>query len=577
MKLVEVSVISAKVAKDSLTYFSAKDVRLGDVVVVEVRKSRYDALVIDVRDVKDLKQEIKNATFGFKKIVETKGTSKFYSEFFEACHTAKQFFVGNLGQIVAFFIPAEFLKIYEELPLPKARVVGSSVFHIAPTVRAVERLAKELGKEVFILHGKLSKKKLLARYTEILESPSSVTVVMTPSGVFLPRHDVGKIIVHDEHSSAYRTIKRPYIDLRLFLKSFREEMRREIEFLGQPLTLETIIENNLPISNVGGSTSNIVDMSDKENRHGKSFIFSKDVFEEIKTSDKVFAFALRKGLGSSVVCHDCGHVVKDGDTALILRQRGGERILLNPQTGATLDPKTRCGNCGSWNFDTLGIGTDTVAEEAKKLFPKKKIFQIDSDVTKTDKKVREVVEKFYKTGNAILVGTELAIPHLEEKVDASVVISMDALLSIPSYKIYEKMLHLGHAVKNTAKALLIQTRDIENIAIQTLASGNLKKFYEHEKVMREKFGYPPFGTIIRISRTSNKDDFDRVAAPLIAALSAWSPAARRIKRGKVFETIIILKLPKKIWNTESQDQNLSSILSSLTPDWQVRVNPESLF
>jgi primosomal protein N' len=251
--------------------------------------------------------------------------------------------------------------------------------------------------------------------------------------------------------------------------------------------------------------------------------------------------------------------------------------LLNPQTGATLDPKTRCGNCGSWNFDTLGIGTDTVAEEAKKLFPKKIIFQIDGDVTKTDKKVREVVEKFYKTGNAILVGTELAIPHLEEKIDASVVISMDALLSIPSYKIYEKMLHLGHAVKNTAKALLIQTRDIENIAIQTLASGNLKKFYEHEKVMREKFGYPPFGTIIRISRTSNKDDFDRVAAPLVSALANWNPVARRIKRGKVFETIIILKLPKKTWNTESQDQNLSSILSSLTPDWQVRVNPESLF
>jgi primosomal protein N' len=228
-----------------------------------------------------------------------------------------------------FYSPTEFLKIYEELPLPKARVVGSSVFHIAPTVRAVERLAKELGKEVFILHGKLSKKKLLARYTEILESPSSVTVVMTPSGVFLPRHDVGKIIVHDEHSSAYRTIKRPYIDLRLFLKSFREEMRREIEFLGQPLTLETIIENNLPISNVGGSTSNIVDMSDKENRHGKSFIFSKDVFEEIKTSDKVFALALRKGLGSSVICHDCGQILKDGDTALALRIKDGRRCKIS--------------------------------------------------------------------------------------------------------------------------------------------------------------------------------------------------------------------------------------------------------
>jgi primosomal protein N' (replication factor Y) len=400
---------------------------------------------------------------------------------------------------------------------------------------------------------------------------------MTPSFLFVPRHDVWKIVVHDEHSSAYRTIKRPYFDLRFFLKVFAQQMKAEIEFFGTPLTLETVLENKIDVANISGKKLQIVDMSDKENRHGKSFIFSKDVFEEIKASDRAFAFALRKGLGSSVICHDCGHVVKDGDTALGLRIKGDQRMLFNPATGATLDPKTRCANCGSWNFDVLGIGTDTVLEEAKKLWPKKNIFQIDGDVTKTDKKVREVVEKFYKTPNSILVATELAIPYLENQVDFGATISMDALLSIPNYKIYEKMVHLGLAVKKVSKKTILQTRDMENPAIVALASGNLKKFYESEKTMREKFGYPPFGTIVRISRTSNKDDFDRAAGPLVAALSNWNPVARRTKRGKIFETIIILKLAKKIWNAESQDQNLSEILSSLTPDWQIRVNPESLF
>lgn len=578
MKLVEVSPISAKVQKDSLTYFSAKDISIGDVVEIEVRKKKYDALVVGVRDAKDLKQEIKTATFGFKKIESVKGKTKFYKEFFIACDKTKRFFVGNLGQIVNYFLPIEFLEHYKDLPKPVSRTVGSSVFHIAPTVRAVERLAETLDRDVFVIHGSLRKKTLLARYQEILENFGPVVVIMTPSFAFTPRHDLGKIIIHDEHSSAYRSLKRPYFDLRYFFRTLAENLKIKIEFIGAPLSLETIVENNLKITKTQGPTSiRVIDMSDKENREKKSFIFSKKVFEEFKTSDKAFAFALRKGLGSSVVCHDCGQIVKDGDIGLVLRERAGERVLLNPQTGATLDPKTRCGNCGSWNFDTLGIGTDTIALEAKKLFPKKKIFQIDGDVTKTNKKVRETVQKFYETPNSILVGTELAIPHLYKPLDVTAIISLDALLSIPSYKIYEKILSLGFAVKNLSPKAILQTRDIENLAIKTLANGNLQEFYEFEKSMREKFGYLPFGTLMRISRTSNKDDFDSNVSPLVSHLSIWNPLARRIKRGRTFESLIILKLSKKIWNEEFQDPKLSEILTSLTPDWQIRVNPENLF
>lgn len=574
MKLVEVSPISSKVQKDSLTYFSAKEISIGDVVEIEVRKKKYDALVVDVRDAKDLKQEIKTATFGFKKIDSVKSGSNFYPEFFKVCQETKKFFVGNLGQIAAYFIPTEFLKEYENLPRPKKRTVGSSVFHIAPTVLAVDNLAKTLGNKIFVLHGKQSKKKLITTYKEILNSEKPVTVVMTPSFIFIPRHDVGQLIIHDEHSSAYRTIKRPYFDIRFFLKTFAKEMKVKINFEGVPLTLETVLENKISVPNNSGKKLTIVDMSEKENRHGKSFIFSKDVFEEIKTSDKVFALALRKGLGSSVICHDCGQILKDGDTALALRIKDGQRILLNPQTGETLDPRTRCNNCDSWNFDTLGIGTDTVAEETKKLFPKKKIFQIDSDITKTDKKVRETIKKFYETENSILVGTELALPYLEKEVDVSVVISIDSLLSIPSYKIYEKILHLGLATTSLGKKNFFQTRDTENMAIETLKTGNLKKFYEFEKEMREKFGYPPFGTIIKLSKLS-KSNFDR--DDLLSRLELWKPQIKKIKRGKIFETIIVLKLPKEVWNESHQDQLLTSYLLSLSPDWQIRINPENLF
>jgi primosomal protein N' len=564
-----------------LTYFSAKDISVGDVVEINIRNKNHDAIVISVKEVKDLKQEIKTATFGFKKIQKVKNGSKFYKEFFKACEDTKKFFVGNLGQIASYFISTEFLQQYENLPSPKKKMVGSSVYHIVPTILGAENLFNNISKSdsdsVFLIHGKLNKKKQLSIYKQILERGDPVTVIMTPSFVFIPRHDLGKIVLHDEQSPAYRTIKRPYFDLRFFLKTFAKETKIKIDFSGKPLTLETILENKINITQTSHSKINIVDMANKENCHNKSFIFSKKVFEEIQKSDKAFAFALRKGLGSSVVCHDCGQILKDGDTTLVLRKRGEQRILLNVKTGETLDPRTRCNHCESWNFDTLGIGTDIVTEEAKKLFPKKNIFQIDSDVTKTNKKVREVIEKFYATPQSILIGTELVIPYLKTKVDFATLISMDSLLSIPNYKMSEKMLYLGLIIKDLGEKSIIQTRDTENLVMETITSGDLKKFYDSEKKLREKFGYPPFGTIIKISRNSKRDDFDRAVGPLISQLSTWNPIARRIKRGKTFETIIITKISQRLWNEDFQDQNLFEILSSLTPDWQIRVNPDSLF
>lgn len=581
MLLVEVSPITSKVAKDSLTYFSSKDIVIGDIVSVDIRKKTYDALVVAVDDVKNRKIEVKSSDFALRKVKDKRGAAPFYREFFESCRAARDYFVGNLGQIIDYFIPREFLEEYQQLPKPKKRISdGQSVFHIAPTIREAERqyeLLKSNLNTVFLIHGNLRKKKLLERYTEIMTHEGPVLVVMTPAFLFIPRHDMGSIIVHDEGNPAYRTIKRPYFDLRTFIRMLSEHMDTKLTFRDVQ-TLETIVEHKLktPAPHTKDHSLNSIDMSNKEAHYKKSFIISTEVFEMIRNSNHTFLFSLKKGLASSVVCHDCGHILKDGDTPLTLREHAGERVFVNPQTGKRFDSKIRCSICDSWHFDTLGIGTDTVTEEIKKVFLKKEIFQIDGDTTTTDKKIRGVIEKFYASPDAILVGTELALPYLTEPIDSAAIISMDALLSLPSFRMYEKMLRLALMIRRLAPHSIIQTREIENPAIIAATSGDFAAFYTSEMTSREKYGYPPFNTIIRLTRTSGRDDYPTVAAPLISELTPWNPTARRLKRGRGFETSILLKLSKKIWNETYQDPTLNQILSSLGPDWQIRINPDTL-
>ncbi len=635
MKLVEVSPISGKVQKDTLTYFSAKDISVGDVVTIEVRKSKYDALVVGISDVEDLKQEIKTATFGFKKIESLKGPSKFSKEFFKSCQETREFFVGNLGAIVNFFLPTELLDNYGEIGKPCARIKNvdgefsalqkkeseriefykkyicemfaknKSVQIILPTVSKVRKFHELLISDfdlpaqsgnIFIFHGK--GKNILEKYNSLLAEKNPTLIISTPSFLFIPRHDLGAIVVEHESSSAYRTLKKPYFDIRTFAVTLARNLKTNLIFADEFLSAETIakIQDKKTLDfDLGAKVPKIVDMTDKENLYKKSFVFSNDAVEILKKDSRVFLFALRKGLATQVVCHDCGQMLKDGDAPLVLFERDGKRILKNAFTSKVVE-SLRCSNCGSWNFDSLGIGTDTVVAEIKKLFParnaahnaaggpKRKVLQIDKEITKSESAAKKVATEFYENENAILVGTEMAIPYLMEKIDSSIIVSMDSILHIPSYKSYERMLHLSFAIGNATKEnFLIQTRDTENPVMSALATKNLKDFYKNEIVRRETFGYPPFMTVLKLTHTSRKDDFENIRELAEIALVKYEPNTRRKKLGKFFVTTIVLRLPHDNWNAGtlkqgvSIDKNLYQVLASLGPDWQIRINPENLF
>lgn len=622
MKLVEITPLTHSIQKDSLTYFSSKPVSVGDVVTIEVRKGKYDALVLDVNEVKNLKQDIKSASFGMKKILGIKGPSILYPEFFEACIQTKYFFIGNLGPIVNFFLPTKFLENYENISKPKkfsknkeistfsgiqkpfserikfykkhfkeVLLNKRSIMVVLPTINQSKKFYEEIKTEfpnIFIFHSQ--EKNLIEKYNSLIEEPTPCIIITTPSGMFIPRHDLGSIILEKESSSSYRTIKKPYFDIRTFSLFLARSLNVDLIFADDFLSVETISRveerKNLKFDLPDNFPSvSIIDMTDKENSYKKSFVLSKQVSEILNKKERTLLFTLRKGLATQVVCHDCKHILKDGDIPLTLfeNQKTGERTLKNNLTNIVLEG-LRCPNCNSWNFDNLGIGSDTISVEIKKHFPKKEILQIDKELVKTKKKAKEIISKFYENENVVLVGTEMVIDYLKDPIENIVIVSMDTLLHIPSYKIYEKMFGLISNLATIAKNnLLIQTRTIDNPVVDSFVKKDLKSFFKADLSRRKTFSYPPFGTIIKITHSATKDESAKVNNFINENLVSYSPSIRRSKKGKFFQTNIVIKLPIESWNEGTFNKNLIvnkslfKMLSSLTPDWQIRVNPENLF
>jgi primosomal protein N' len=52
---------------------------------------------------------------------------------------------------------------------------------------------------------------------------------------------------------------------------------------------------------------------------------------------------------------------------------------------------------------------------------------MDKDNVKTQKQAIKIIDKFYQTTGSILIGTEMALPYLNKKIENSAILSIDNL------------------------------------------------------------------------------------------------------------------------------------------------------
>jgi primosomal protein N' (replication factor Y) len=91
----------------------------------------------------------------------------------------------------------------------------------------------------------------------------------------------------------------------------------------------------------------------------------------------------------------------------------------------------KCDTCGSWRLKELGVGVEKVGHVLQNLFPNATILRLDGDSIKTPKQAKEVVKKFLTAPGSILLGTEMALHYVKEKIENSFIVSIDGLLARP--------------------------------------------------------------------------------------------------------------------------------------------------
>lgn len=653
MKIISVIPLKKGILKGDLTYFTSLDVQLGNIVSVPIRSKETLALVTSVDELKDSKSNVKGMDFKLKKVTEDKGNSVFLREFMETIFEVNKFFAQNKNSIFSSLIPNLFIEKYDKIlkikkdknkesvnpkkPTEDKQNIraeklllqygladrisiyktlvresfarGKSVFMVLPTELDIENFSTELKKGIeqftFSVSSGMSPKKNLLAYEEIITCSHPVLIIGTPPFLSIPRDDMGTIILEHENSNAYKMIRRPYLDLRVFTEIYASKIKAKFIMADEILRFETIgridtdnlnclhplsfridFEGEIEVLNTG--------LSNVEKKDTKFRLFTDETLEEInaaiKNKKNVFIFSLRKGLATLTVCRDCNETVNcekcDAPLVLYMSHQGNKRMFVCNRCEREIGSEKVCDSCGSWNLMPLGIGTDTVYEEIKKLFPKEKILKLDKESAKTAQGAKKIMKEFSENKGAILIGTEMAFFYFKNKVPLSVVASFDSLWSIPNFKMSEKVIQIILAITgNTLEKTIIQTKNNKDKSILAVKARNLLSFVREELEDREKLGYPPFKRFIKISFLGDKTDTQKAKKILEDIFAEYSPLifsgfVARLK--EKFVTNALIKLDFKKWSlpelstNSSIDKNLLNKILSLPAPFEVSVDPEDL-
>lgn len=624
---------------NNLTYFSNKDIKSGDIVETMLRSKKILGLVISAEDATLHKSEIKKMNFDLKKIVGVKEYSLFDKEFLASLRETSKYFAIRENDVASALIPSVLKENYDKIAkfsadtknnkenskektraeklllqekpedrisFYKTLIRGSfaekkSVFMVLPTLKDIEELEKELGRGIeqftIKLHSEISPKKILSGIEKILTLPHPVFILGTAPFLSVPREDLATIILERENTGAYRMLGHPFIDLRIFAEIFASKINAKFILADTLLRLESIARIEFdyftPISplsyriNFEGEIE-ILDM-------GEKFQVLKGLAKEEMTrrlvkKQNIFIFTLRKGLATLTLCRDCGETLFcekcSAPLVLYFSKDGKKRMFVCNKCNTEKSSDTVCPDCGSWNLMPLGIGVDTVYEEIKKDFPKAKIFKLSKESVKNQKGAEKIIKEFEESSGSILVGTQMALPYLKEKVPLSIIASFDTLWSIPNFKMSEKIIEILIAlVSKTKDKIIIQTKNTKDDALLAVKGENLSSFVREELRIRKKLGYPPYKRFIKIAYTGNNLEVSRAREFLQKTFAGYSPeifGGFITKTKNKYSTNALIKLDQKEWSvpalslSSSVDERLSSLLSSLPPSFTVSVDPENL-
>jgi len=388
MFVLQVIPITKSIRTSSLSYFSAKDVDLGTLVTVPLRKQEVSAVVVAKESVSDLKTILKSADYRIRNVLQIHDKHLFSPAFLRMAHYSAQYNAQPTGVILDTLLPKSvtrdisfFARTFsgltkkvdqrnsllqrsteERYSYYKTRTrelfaQNQSLVIVCPTVEECNTLyssvSKAISQQSYIFHGSLTAKKIKDTYTLLQKNTGPVLIVTTAGCISFAPENTAEYIIESCSSSAYRNVSNPRIDKRLCVELtaqfsgaccvyadsvigadiWHRSIDKQVDII-EPYRKKIFDSQRVKILSYQPKQEKQSEAERiKELTHSKSgfhplhYQSIEAITAALASKKKVVVFVPKKGKSPNMVCNDCGKLaVSESGHPLSLYTH------INPQT-----------------------------------------------------------------------------------------------------------------------------------------------------------------------------------------------------------------------------------------------------
>lgn len=399
---------------------------------------------------------------------------------------------------------------------------------ISLTPQLVRRFSEKFGNEqIAILHSQLTDRERTINWWDIAEGRKKI-LIGARSALFCPIDNLGLVVVDEEHET-----------------SFKQEADLDLKYNGRDCAIMLGYHHSCPVI-LGSATPSleswknaqdkkfnlhqiknrvhnrplpdvqVVDMRLEKDLEKKSLEkpnwLSQTLYNQMKLTlqknEQVALLLNRRGIAQTVFCSSCGYTAECPNCDISLTLHANVHLVCH-YCDYHQNFKVKCPDCKEGELTNLGLGTEKVEEDLKRLFPESSIARADRDEISSRAEMEELIKKMETSEIDILIGTQMIAKGLDfPNLTLVGLLLADISFNFPDFRSSEKSFQLmtqmsgrsGRHVKDSESPgkVIIQTYNTEHESILYTKNHDYEGFAETELNNRKQLNYPPFHKIISL-------------------------------------------------------------------------------
>lgn len=392
---------------------------------------------------------------------------------------------------------------------------------ISLTPQLLQRFVRRFGDQVALIHSQLTDRERTNQWWDFVEGRKNI-LVGARSALFCPRTDIGMIVVDEEHEPSFKQDEK-----------LKYHGRDSAVMLGHFLNCPVILGSATPsleswynaregryhlhklanrVADRAMPSLHVVDLKAQEKalHNFLPFWLSPILFEKmqgaLERKEQSALFLNRRGMAQMILCPSCGHTRECPNCDISLTLHAKSHLVCH-YCDYHENYKIKCPDCAEGELESIGLGTELIEQDLKKLFPDARIARADRDEITNRDEMETLIRKMEEGELDILIGTQMIAKGLDfPKLNIVGLVLADVGFNLPDLRATERSFQLitqmsGRAGRHVQAhespgEVVIQTFNPDHPSITFAHSQQFEAFAESELNTRQSLNYPPAGRMI---------------------------------------------------------------------------------